>query len=66
MVPTGKMAGASLVALLLPQLSLVVGVPRLHPLTVHLPTSVPIVILSGQVILGFSVSRTVIVCWQVA
>ena len=45
----------------LPQLSLLVVVPKLTPLAVHVPASVLAVKSEGHVILGASLSSTVIV-----
>src|SRR5207249_1613493 len=66
MSPSGKVAGASLVTPGTPQLSLVVGAPRLTPLAEHLPESVFTVTVAGPVIAGFSVSLTVTVKLVVA
>src|SRR5690348_267875 len=60
-VPTGNCAGALLVTVTVPQLSLTVGLPRMTLLAKQLPTSVFTVTSTGQVIVGTSVSFTVTV-----
>src|SRR5437660_1142769 len=65
-VPTGKLAGASLVTVATPQLSPVTGVPSLTPLAAHLPASTLTVTAAGQVMVGFSASFTVTFWAQVA
>ena len=64
-VPIPKVAGALLVTLAMPQLSLVTGVPRLT-VAKHDPASAATVMFSGHVMVGFSLSDTVTVCSQVA
>jgi hypothetical protein len=56
--PIGKAAGALLVTLATPQLSLVTGVPKATPLAVQ-PELVATVTAAGQLIAGFSLSVTV-------
>ena len=51
-VPTGNDAGALFVKEATPQLSLVVGVPRLTPVATQLPASVFTETLAGQVMVG--------------
>ena len=51
-VPTGNEAGALFVTVATPQLSLVVGVPRLTPVATQVPAEVFTEILAGQVIVG--------------
>jgi hypothetical protein len=65
-VPIGKLDGASLVTVTVPeQLSLVVGVPKTTPVAVHELASATAVTFAGQVMVGFCVSFTVTVCVQV-
>ena len=54
MVPIGKLDGASLVTVIVPeQLSLVVGVPKTTPVAAHELASATAVTFAGQVIVGF-------------
>ena len=54
MVPIGKLDGASLVTVMVPeQLSEVTGVPKTTPVAVHEFVSVTAVTFAGQVIVGF-------------
>ena len=64
-VPFGKTEGALLVTVATPQLSEVVGVPRLG-VAVQLPGSVDTLGRSTHVIFGFSLSFTVTFCLHVA
>src|ERR1041385_2962467 len=60
-VPTGKTAGALLVTLATPQLSLAVGAPRFTFEAIFVPGSFVVVTSGGQVIVGTCASRTVTV-----
>src|SRR5438128_12245849 len=64
-MPTGKVAGASLLTLATPQLSLVPGTPRFSPVMLQRPGAALVVMLAGQVIEGGWLSTTVTVCEQV-
>ncbi len=64
--PKPNETGASLVVEAIPQLSLVVGVPKLTPLALQTPASVETDTATGQVIVGASPSATVTICEQVA
>src|SRR5206468_465836 len=65
-VPTGNCAGALLVIVTEPQLSVAVTVPKATPVAKHEPTLALVVTSAGQaVIIGFWVSRTITRCWQV-
>jgi hypothetical protein len=66
--PTGNVAGASLAEepdCSPRQLSFVIGAPRTTPLELHKPGSVLFVTSCGHIIVGFSVSVTVTMNWQV-
>src|ERR1043166_8395682 len=65
-VPTGKLAGASLLMSATVQLSEVVGAPRSTPVATHWPVSASTVTAAGQVIEGAWSSVTVTDCWHVA
>jgi hypothetical protein len=65
-LPSGKIAGASLVIEAIEQLSSTVGVPRTTPLAVHSSASVFTETGAGQTIVGSSISVTVTICSQVA
>src|SRR6185503_15370285 len=65
LVPTGKLAGALLVMLATPQLSLTVGVPRLTFVAAHRPLLAVTLTKAGQVMLGGWVSVTMTVWTQV-
>ena len=65
-IPTGNSTGTSLVKDATPQLSLVVGVPRLTPVAAHLSLSESTATSAGQEIVGNSRSIIVTVCSQVA
>ena len=60
-VPTGKKDGASFVMEATKQLSEVTGVPITTPLALQVPASATVLILAGAVIVGFVLSKTVIV-----
>src|SRR6185312_5258448 len=64
--PTGNDAGASLLTLCTPQLSLVTGVPRSTFMAEQLPLSATGVTSAGAVIVGFWSSLTVTVWVAVA
>src|SRR5437660_893424 len=64
-MPTGKLAGASLLTLATPQLSLVPGTPRFSPVMLHRPGAALVVMLAGHVMLGGWLSTTTMVCGQV-
>ena len=64
-VPKGKVVGASLLTVAVPQLSVAVATP-IEAVDEHCPKSVLMVIDDGHVITGFSVSTTVTICVQVA
>ena len=59
--PNAYVDGASLVGVIVEQLSLTVGAPNVTPLAVHIPASVFTVISDGHEIVGSSLSSTVIV-----
>src|SRR6266481_1416991 len=65
-VPVGNWAGALLVTVTAPQLSLAVGLPKLTPLAKQTPAFTLTVTSIGQVIVGTWLSRTTTRCWQVA
>src|SRR5712671_1914696 len=64
-VPSGKLAGALLVTVPTPQLSAVVGVPRVTFVALQ-PELAATITVGGQVIVGGVWSRTTTSCWQVA
>src|SRR5690242_163029 len=61
LVPTGNCAGALLVTVTAPQLSLAVGLPRTTPVAKQTPASGLTVTSAGHTIVGSCVSRTVTV-----
>src|SRR5207244_9919057 len=61
LVPTENCAGASFVTVTVPQLSLVVRLPRTTLVVPHAPASASIVTSAGHVIVGACESRTVTV-----
>src|SRR3989442_1654903 len=65
LVPTGNCAGALLVTVTAPQLSLAVGLPKATPVAKHVPALALTVTSAGQVIVGGCVSWTVTVKVQV-
>src|SRR5438876_165502 len=65
LVPTGNCAGALLVTVTAPQLSLAVGLPIATPVAMHVPALALTVTSAGQVIAGTWVSWTVTVKVQV-
>src|SRR5258706_2502787 len=66
LVPLGNCAGALLVIVTVPQLSLAVGLPRATPVAKQAPEFTLTVTSAGQVIVGTWLSRTTTRCWQVA
>src|SRR5882672_3987851 len=66
LVPVGNCAGALLVIVTGPQLSLAVGLPRATPVAKQAPGFTLTVTSTGQVIVGTWLSRTTTRCWQVA
>src|SRR5205823_6077071 len=66
LVPTGNCAGALLVIVTEPQLSLAVGLPKATPVAKQLPAFALTVTSAGQVIAGACTSRTITRCWQPA
>src|SRR5882672_10338519 len=66
LVPTGNCAGALLVTVTVPQLSLAVGLPRTTPVAKQVPAFALTVTSAGQVIVGGWLSRTITRCWHVA
>src|SRR5256885_12190080 len=58
LVPVGNCAGALLVIVTVPQLSLAVGLPRATPVAKQAPEFTLTVTSAGQVIVGAWVSRT--------
>src|SRR6266446_4597684 len=66
LVPLGNCAGALLVIVTVPQLSLAVGLPRATPVAKQVPAFTLTVTSAGQVIVGTWLSRTTTRCWQVA
>src|SRR5438309_420262 len=66
LVPVGNCAGALLVIVTVPQLSLAVGLPKATPVAKHAPGLTLTVTSAGQVIVGTWLSRTMTRCWQVA
>src|SRR5438876_8853694 len=58
LVPTGNCAGALLVTVTEPQLSLAVGVPRATPVAKHVPALALTVTSAGQVIVGRELALT--------
>src|SRR5438876_8237603 len=65
-VPVGNCAGALLVIVTVPQLSLAVGLPNATPVAKQAPEFTLTVTSAGQVIVGAWLSRTMTRCWQVA
>src|SRR5207245_657439 len=65
-VPVGNCAGALLVIVTVPQLSLAVGLPNGTPVAKQAPEFTLTVTSAGQVIVGTWLSRTMTRCWQVA
>src|SRR5439155_911876 len=65
-VPTGKIEGALLVTVTVPQLSPTVGVPRVTLVAPHRPAEAFTVTRAGQEMVGSCVSLTMTVCGQVA
>ena len=65
-VPAANCAGALLVIVTVPQLSLAVGLPRTTPVAKQAPTFAFTVTSLGQVIVGCWLSVTMTRCWQVA
>src|SRR5258708_30251678 len=66
LVPVGNCAGALLVIVTGPQLSLAVGLPKATPVAKQAPEFTLTVTSAGQVIVGTWLSRTATRCWQVA
>src|SRR5258708_22398651 len=66
LVPVGNCAGALLVTITAPQLSLAVGLPNATPVAKQAPAFTLTVTSAGQVIVGTWLSRTTTRCWQVA
>src|SRR5438093_832201 len=66
LVPVGNCAGALLVTVTVPQLSLAVGLPNATPVAKQTPEFALTVTSAGQVIVGTWLSRTTTRCWQVA
>src|SRR5437870_3359003 len=66
LVPVGNCAGALLVIVTVPQLSLAVGLPNATPVAKQAPEFTLTVTSAGQVIVGAWLSRTMTRCWQVA
>src|SRR5439155_4208849 len=66
LVPLGNCAGALLVIVTVPQLSLAVGLPNATPVAKQAPELTLTVTSAGQVIVGTWLSRTTTRCWQVA
>src|SRR6266704_753982 len=66
LVPVGNCAGALLVIVTVPQLSLAVGLPRATPVAKQAPEFTLTVTSAGQVIVGTWLSRTTTRCWQAA
>src|SRR2546427_3054735 len=65
LVPVGNCAGALLVIVTVPQLSLAVGLPNATPVAKQAPELTLTVTSAGQVIVGTWLSRTTTRCWQV-
>src|SRR6059036_713686 len=65
LVPTGNCAGALLVTVTAPQLSLAVGLPKATPVAKQVPALALTVTSAGQLTVGGCVSRTVTVNVQV-
>src|SRR2546422_11226732 len=63
-LPGGNCAGALLVIVTVPQLSLAVGLPRATPVAKQAPEFTLTVTSAGQVIVGTWLSRTKTHCWQ--
>src|SRR5678816_1650196 len=66
LVPTGNCAGALLLTVTVPQLSLEIGLPKVTPAATQVPVSTFTVTSAGQVSVGNWLSRTITCCWQVA
>src|SRR5437899_9456871 len=62
----GNCAGALLVTVTVPQLSLAVGLPNATPVAKQAPEFTLTVTSAGQVIVGTWLLRTTTRCWQVA
>src|SRR5437660_3286651 len=65
-VPTGNCAGALLVTVTAPQLSLAVGLPRATPVAKHDRKWTLMNTSAVDVITAVFVSKTITRCWQVA
>src|SRR5438445_4808757 len=65
LVPVRNCAGALLVIVTVPQLSLAVGLPKTTPVAKQAPELTLTVTSAGQVIVGTWLSRTTTRCWQV-
>src|SRR6185503_16966085 len=65
-VPTANCAGALLLIVTAPQLSLTVGLPKTNPVAKQAPTFSLTFTSAGQVIVGCWLSVTMTRCWQVA
>src|SRR5258708_32138196 len=65
LVPVGNCAGALLVIVTVPQLSLAVGLPNATPVAKQAPELTLTVTSAGQVIVGAWLSRTTTRCWPV-
>src|SRR5678816_3287029 len=66
LVPTGNCAGALLLTVTVPQLSLEIGLPKVTPVATQVPVSTFTVTSAGQVSVGKWLSRTITCCLQVA